>query len=132
VSDQDFFFDEDEKPIEAAEEKPTRVQGQKKPATRQATAPAGIQSVTMTVAALIGVVALLIGVIIGILIPAGASTSATIPTAGTGSAVSAPQLTPEQLEGGELPAGHPDLGAGAGTGAPVPDAGSTDATAPAE
>lgn len=128
MSDQDFFFDDDEKPIEATEEKPTRAQGQKKPVTRQAAAPSGTQSVTMTVAALIGVVALLVGVIIGILIPAGASPSSTVtPTANTGT-VSAPQLSPDQLETGELPPGHPDLGAAE----TAPTDGSGEATAPAE
>ena len=75
----------------------------------------------MTVAALIGVVALLLGVIIGIVIPSGGD-STPAPTATTGG-VSAPQLSPEQLESGSLPEGHPDVGDAAPEGsAPATEA----------
>ncbi len=114
MSDQDFFFDEDEKVDEEVAEKPASKKANGKPAPRQ-TAPrqsaagysGGGQSVTMTVASLIAVVALLVGVIIGILIPAGASTP-TSPAANTSGSVSAPQLTDEQIQGG-VPEGHPDI-----------------------
>jgi hypothetical protein len=71
----------------------------------------------MTIAGLIGVVALLAGVIIGILIPTGTSQPAV--TTPTTPAVSAPELTPEQLQNGELPQGHPEIGGGTTGGTPT-------------
>ncbi len=69
MSDQDFFFDEDETAEDAASEKPARKQAAPRPQTRSAGAAPAVQSVSVTVAALIGVVALLAGIIVGILIP---------------------------------------------------------------
>jgi len=37
---------------------------------------------------------------------------------GTGGEQAAPQLTPEQMQGGELPQGHPDIGSMNASGAP--------------
>lgn len=115
MSDQDFFFDEDETGDEEVAEKPARKAASSKPAPRQsaskqpaASAASVGQTVTMTVAGLIAVVALLVGVIIGILIPAGGSTSTTTSPASTGS-MSAPELTDEQIQQGTLPQGHPDI-----------------------
>ena len=116
MSDQDFFFDEDEKPAKSQ----SKSAPAKKPASSPAkggskAAPAApAQSVTYSIAALIGVAALLLGVIIGILLPidVGGAQTAT-PDAGltqTG-AVPAPQLTPEQMQSGQLPPGHPSVGA---------------------
>jgi len=108
VSDQDFFFDEesDSKPpvktSSAAKVKPV--------ARTSAPAQASFfeQSVSMSIAALMVVIALLVGVIIGFVIPTGGETPPV--TATTGAAVeAAPQLTEDQLSSGELPAGHPDL-----------------------
>jgi len=114
VSDQDFFFDEEEqaaeKPAAKATERPARAEGAKPVATGSTTSTA--QSVSMTVAALIGVVALLAGVVIGILIPAGADT--TVPEPTTTGTQAAPQLSPEQLESGQMPPGHPQVGAPTG------------------
>jgi len=131
VSDQDFFFDEDEKPEEKPEPKKSGSSSTKQaPAKARSTAgPASERTVTMTIASLIGVVALLVGVIIGILIPAGGSTNLPAPTQG-GTGVSAPQLTPEELESGSLPEGHPDIsgmdgGAAPPTGAATESAGAT-------
>jgi len=82
----------------------------------------------MTVMALVGVVAALLGVILGIFIGRGMAAPAVTPV-NTGAPIqqgeqSAPQLSPEQLQGGELPQGHPDIGGGTGgTGG-----GSTEAT----
>ena len=114
MSDQDFFFDEDEKPAKSQSKNAPA----KKPASSPAqgsnkSAPAAEQSITYTVAALLGVAALLLGVIIGVLIPVniGGSQTAT-PDAGltqTGAAP-APQLTPEQMQSGQLPPGHPSVG----------------------
>lgn len=127
MSDQDFFFDEDEK----AAEKPAKRAG-KSAATKSAPAKAakaapaqssmGVE-LTWTTTALIAVVTLLLGVIIGYAIPKGATVSETATTPpGT---VAAPQLSPEQMQSGELPEGHPDIGAvGGSTGA----TGSTEAT----
>ncbi|MBS3973755.1 MAG: hypothetical protein KGZ89_02660 [Actinobacteria bacterium] len=148
MSDKDFFFDEDETQDQA----PAKSGGAKPASKRKAAAsvetdlvesdPApsssvsfSMQSVSMTVAALIGVVALLTGVIIGMFIPGGPTAttgaSGTVMPGGAPSAP-APQLTPEQLEGGALPPGHPPLdGMGATPTTPAPGA-SGQATPPAE
>jgi len=115
VSDQDFFFDEDEQP--AAE--PAKATAKKSSgSTPAAAAPAGASAgVSMTVAALVGVVAVLLGMIVGIFIGRGLAAPAVTPV-NTGAPIqgqqAAPQLSPEQLEGGELPQGHPDISGGAG------------------
>lgn len=100
------FDDEDQAPAE----KPATT---RRSSTAAAAAPAaaGVQTVTMTVAALIGVVALLLGVIIGIVIPVNATPGgATSPSGSvTPENVAAPQLSPEQMQSGDLPPGHPDL-----------------------
>ncbi len=112
MSDQDFFFDDDETagdpkaPASAQSKTPVK---RPRPAAAAA-APVGQQSVTMTVAGLIGVVALLLGVVIGLLIPTGGTQTtspATVPAPPPGQ--SAAPLSPEQLEGG-MPPGHPDIG----------------------
>lgn len=104
MSDQDFFFDEEENETPAKAEK-------KAPTPRQARTPSAPakqqvfqQSVSVTVASLVAVIALLLGVIIGFLIPRGGTTSTPADTG-----VVAPQLTPEQLQSGQLPPGHPDI-----------------------
>lgn len=124
MSDQDFFFDEEEKPAAPAKGGNT---GAKAPA--RAAAPAasatGIaffdQSVSMAVATLAAVCALLLGVIVGYAVKPAAVTVPNTSGAATGSGAAAPQLTEEQLGSGQLPAGHPDIGglqggSGAATG----------------
>jgi hypothetical protein len=124
VSDQDFFFDEEEEVAEKAP-RPSSRQPQKsapkrsgknepKVAPRASAAPAASGSliekqVSLTVAALMTVIGLLLGVIIGFVIPDGGtvSSSGTV-TPATGS--TAPQLSPEQLDTGVLPEGHPPVG----------------------
>lgn len=120
MSDQDFFFDEDEQPTPARVAKAAPEADE----TQAVVSVAGAQGISMAVASLIGVIALLAGVIVGVLLPIGNAPSATtgtvattpsVPggtggTGGTGGGSTAPQLTPEQLKGGELPAGHPDIG----------------------
>lgn len=127
VEDQDFFFDEesDNKPSKPAP-KAKPAGGAKKaapakaaPAKAAATpassdAPMYLQTVTMGIAGLLAVCALLVGVIVGMFIPRGGATE-SLGTAGT---ITAPQggggtaqpLTPDQLNNGELPAGHPNIG----------------------
>jgi hypothetical protein len=110
VSDQDFFFDEDEKAAPKASKPAPKGSPAKtaKPAPKQPTASAAPSSgfeLTWTITALIAVVTLLVGVIIGYAIPKGVQDVGT----GTTSSTSAPQLTPEQMSTGELPAGHPDI-----------------------
>lgn len=128
MSDQDFFFDEDEAP---AKDKAKKAASSDKPAAgaKAASAPAvTAQTVSTSVAALIGVIALLAGIIIGIVIPVGGSNvpaptavpQTGAPSMGSGGG-SAPQLSPDQLEGGALPEGHPDISGGEG--------GSTETTA---
>ncbi|MCL4079314.1 hypothetical protein MX659_06930 [Coriobacteriia bacterium Es71-Z0120] len=121
MSDQDFFFDEEESETpKKAEKKAASARPAQKtvaPAKQQVFQ----QSVSMTVAALVAVIALLLGVIIGILIPTGGSGTTT----DTGAV--APQLTPEQLQSGQLPPGHPDIsgmtGGQAATGTSQPATG---------
>ena len=117
VSDQDFFFDEDEKPAKSGgavrcQEGGSIVFSQRVRVRPQAAAaPAAAQSVSMTVAVLIGVIGLLLGAVIGLFVGKSMAvpTVAVTPGAGTGTGTTqqAPQLTPEQLQGGELPAGSP-------------------------
>lgn len=129
MSDQDFFFDEDDQPKKDAPKSGGVKKGSGSSRTAAA-APAGAeQSVSVTVTALVAVVAVLLGVIIGIFVGRGLATP-SVPGVGSGAtiegggATEAPQLTPEQLEGGALPEGHPDIGGGAG--------GAATGTAPAE
>ena len=129
MSDQDFFFDEDEKPAAKAPVKRAGgATGAAKPAGKTAVPAAGpastVATVTMTVAILIGVIGILIGAIGGIFIGRGlasttvASPGLTAPAAsGTGTGSGAPQLSPEQLQG-DLPSGHPAIGSGAATTTP--------------
>ena len=73
----------------------------------------------MSIALLMAVVGLLVGVIVGILVyPAiGGDDQAAAPA---GSAViPAPALSPEDLQGGELPPEHPDIGEMMGGEAPA-------------
>lgn len=127
MSDQDFFFDEDEdvaaeaskssaksasKAAPARSSAPKAAATQKAaPAAKPAAAPAGGSQVSLTVAALMTVVGLLLGVIIGFLLPGG-GTSATTNTSApavSGGTSTAPQLSEDQLTSGELPAGHPPI-----------------------
>lgn len=103
MSDQDFFFDEEETEAPAKPEKKASSPGRAKPSAAPAQQQFFQQSVSMTVASLVAVIALLLGVIVGFLIPRGPSTTAT----DTGAV--APQLSPEQLQSGQLPPGHPDI-----------------------
>lgn len=136
MSDQDFFFDEDEttaaeaaKPASKSASKATpgrssaakatpaakTTPAAKAPAAKAAPASAGGSQVSLTVAALMTVVGLLLGVIIGFVLPGGGSSTTTGTTTtgapagmgGTGSA--APQLSEDQLQSGELPPGHPPV-----------------------
>lgn len=126
VSDQDFFFDEEEQP-KAAPKAPKGASTKASPApakgratTRSAPARAVTaaeqapsmfdQNVTLTVAALMTVIGLLLGLIVGFMWggamdqpSTGASTSTSTQAPAT-SGQPAP-LTPEQINAG-LPAGH--------------------------
>ena len=114
MSDQDFFFDEDEQPAAKAADKgkaaPPKAPAKGAPAKGAKSAPAqasgGIE-LTWTITALIGVVALLLGVIIGYAIPNSSSVETTGST--TTQQQVAPQLTPEEMQSGTLPQGHPDI-----------------------
>lgn len=128
MSDQDFFFDEEEDAKPKAASKATS--GSKKPVPSKAAAPAPAgtffaQNVSMTVAALMAVIALLLGVIIGIVIPTGSTT--VPPVTSSAGTDAAPVLSDDQLNSGELPAGHPDI-SGMATGS-AGATGSADTTA---
>lgn len=139
--DQDFFFDEeDEKPARGAKTpaKPATTasaKGSAKPAAktparspdgtsaREPAAPAPSpepsgsffeQNVSVAIASLAVVCALLVGVIAGVLI--GQSRASGVadlpsPTAPAGQTGAAAPLTPDQLNSGKLPSGHPSIGA---------------------
>jgi hypothetical protein len=126
VSDQDFFFDEDEKPAKTAG-KPAAKKAGSSPSRggSSAPAPASAQSVSMTVAILVGVIGILLGAVIGLFVGKSMAVPSIAVTPGAGTTTTgqqAPQLTPEQLQGGQLPAGHPAVGGagGAATGTPAP------------
>jgi len=123
VSDQDFFFDEDEQTTKTAPKSAPAKKGSS--GGSSSTPPSGTeQAVSITVTALVAVVAALLGVIIGLFIGRSMAAPAVVAPAATGTPQqqqAAPQLSPEQLEGGELPQGHPDIsggGAAAPEGAP--------------
>ncbi len=110
MSDQDFFFDEDEKPAEKSTSKSTdkpasRKSGSSSGSTAATSASIGEQTVTMTVAALIGVVTLLLGVIIGLFVAPDSSKVAAPSVSPTGQTGTAPQLSDDQIQQG-LPPGH--------------------------
>jgi hypothetical protein len=141
VSDQDFFSEGEE--TEPKDDKATKASGKtapaksgpkpasKAPAKATATATKAPQpetsffdqTVTMAMAILLAVVGLLLGMIVGYFVfSGGAQTTATAPdslqtpsTTGTGTA--APPLTQDQLNAGQLPAGHPKVG---GSTTPTP------------
>lgn len=111
--EQDFFFDEET-------EKTTKTR--KAPAPKSSPAPSdeayedgGVfsQQVTMAVAALMTIVALLVGVIVGYLIPKGATqgaaaTAITTPTDGQAGPL------PSGTDTSKLPDGHPDISGATG------------------
>lgn len=124
--EQDFFFDEEtEQPVKEtkASSKTTKSGRSAKAAAEEPVsepASGGLfsQDVTMGVAAMMAVVALLVGLIIGILLPSGSA----VPTTGTAAPISttpgasgqqAPPL-PEGTDTNQLPPGHPNIGGGAG------------------
>lgn len=120
MSDQDFFFDDEEEKQEEAP-KASKPAAPKAAARRPAAAaPMSFwnQSVTTTITALVAVIAMLVGVIVGIALPVGGSGGTVVNTGGvgTGPGVSAPALSPEEL-GGELPPDHPPIEQLAGEGA---------------
>jgi len=126
VSDQDFFFDEEEETVKkapkasassAAKGSPGRVAPAARKSAAPAAASAGIfeQNVSMTVAALMTVVGLLVGVIIGFVVAPDDSSVAGGPVG----EAPAPQLSEDQLQTGELPEGHPDISGMGGSAAPT-------------
>jgi len=116
VSDQDFFFDEEDDAKPAAKGGSKAASGSKPAAGSKgarAPQPAAVtggslftQSVTMAVTSLVAVIALLVGLIIGILIPSGGAA----PQSASPTATVAPTLTEDQLNSGQMPAGHPPVG----------------------
>lgn len=129
MADQDFFFEEenDTKPVKPAKsgaKAETKSSGAKsgskaaspvKPVTVRPGASSAVasQSVTLAVAGLMAVCALLVGIIIGLVIPrsgadAGLSTTGA-PSGAAGQVVPAPSLSSDQLKDGKLPPGHPSI-----------------------
>ncbi len=124
MSDQDFFFeDEGEEPEKPQKKAPAARSA--RPATGGSSAAFWDQSVTMSITGLVAVIAMLLGVIVGIVLPVGGITG-DIP-APTPGVVSAPALSPEDLQGG-MPVDHPDIG-GATEPMPVDPATETTDTA---
>lgn len=132
MSDQDFFFDEEDEAVSEAPKASSKSGGKTQATARQsapksraaapaqvAPAPAAEKQVSMTVAALMAVVSLLLGVIIGFVLPGGTqnSTTSTGAAAGTGSTTMPGPLSEDQLSSGELPPGHPPVESMGATGA---------------
>ncbi|HEX9093222.1 MAG TPA: hypothetical protein VF902_04490 [Coriobacteriia bacterium] len=138
MSDQDFFFDEEDEARPTESSAPAgkaktgsgaKPQGAASaPAKRGGAAPAASsdtsaqtplleQNVTVMVAGMLMVVGILVGFIIGFLIGGGTSAPAAVPstTSAPVGAVTPGTLTDQQVQQG-LPAGHPSIGA-TGTGA---------------
>jgi hypothetical protein len=116
VSDQDFFFDEDEKPgAKSGARKGSGSSKSSTPAARTASGgaatPVDAQSISLTIAILIAVIGVLLGVVVGLFIGKGMATPAVTSNLvnSAGPAVGAPQLTQDQLSNGQLPAGHPSI-----------------------
>lgn len=109
MSDQDFFFDEEDRSKPSAKASASA----KTPSPNRPVTPARAsffeQSVSMSIAALMAVIALLVGVIVGFVIPTGGATPSVTTTTTAVTTETAPQLTEDQLNSGSLPAGHPDL-----------------------
>lgn len=145
MSDQDFFFDEEPtKPAPGAPaSKPgaTKSGGAKpgaKPATSSETETAAAvpfleQSTVMSVAILIGVVGLLVGLIGGYLLGTAQTQPAAAPAIGAVGTVpdatgqgGAPVLTQEQINSG-LPANHPSVPASGAAATPSGTAPATSA-----
>lgn len=119
MSEQDFFFDEEPeaKTPAAKGSKATASAPSKSPAVESAPVTSVADgSTTWAVAALIGVIGLLFGAILGFLLgnalsgntATAADAAAPAPITGT---QPAPQLTTEQIAAGQLPAGHPAVNA---------------------
>lgn len=114
MSDQDFFFDEDERPAAKTGGKKASTSGKASSPAPRDEALVTAQGVAPIVVVLIGVIGLLLGAVIGLFIgkgmatPAGTASNIGVPAA---SVIPAPQLTEEQLSTGELPSGHPQVGA---------------------
>ena len=119
MSDQDFFFDEDEKPSAKSPSKSgsrpagKSGSGSAKPAAGYTPSiSSDFQTVSLTVAVLIAVIGVLLGVVIGLFVGRSMATpaiSATSLSSGSSGAVVAPSLTDQQLNSGQLPAGHPKI-----------------------
>jgi len=105
----------DKKVGESAPSKGNTPSKSSKPAGKAASASVGLpQQVDLMWAIALVVVAFVIGFMVRGLFPATPATSPSVSDsisapAGTGAA---PTLTPEQLNEGELPAGHPSIGDG--------------------
>ena len=119
MSEQDFFFDE-EPDDKASSAKGTSAKGSRTPAPAKAAAATPVAAVavaedstTWAVAALIGVIGLLLGAILGFVLGttlAGNSTATTAASVNAPAPVAGAQaspLTTEQISAGQLPAGHP-------------------------
>ncbi len=134
MSDQDFFFDEeDEKPARGEKASGSKSPGRKPSGTTPASAskaPAAAapvaagsvfeQSLNVGVASLLVVIALLLGVAVGIFVGESRANSALltdVPAVTNTGGASAPALSQDQLNSGQLPAGHPSIGTTGSTSA---------------
>jgi hypothetical protein len=144
VSDQDFFFDEeDDKPAEkptakstskpaprkttasrttAAKTAGTKAAAPKSPQkapTTSAPAPAAggffDQNVNMAIASLAVVCALLLGMVVGLYVGESRGSGSIDTSSTTNTSVAAPQLTQQQLAA-PLPTGHPAIQSAPATG----------------
>jgi hypothetical protein len=123
----DDFFEEEETPKVKRTSKKTAKKAVSEKAKKQSAEVQSVipQQVDLTWTIALVVVAFVVGFLIrGLFIPAGASYRS--PTQGfnpPGGGQYAPALTPEQMEKGELPAGHPPIGGTTQTPSPTTEKG---------
>jgi len=112
VSEQDFFFDDaDENPEKPGKQVKSAKKASAAKSSSSSSGGSGMpQTVSVTVAGLLAVCTLLVGVIVGIAIPDSGSSDTAAPTATDVFSGSAPALSPEELSSGQMPEGHPDIG----------------------
>jgi len=122
VSDQDFFFDDDKtadkadkgtkapaKKASGGSSRPTPKSSGAKSGSSPQSSSSGVRSISMTMAILFAVIGLLLGVIIGLFVGSSMNSTPAITAVPTTTGVQAPALSQDQMNAGQLPAGHPAI-----------------------
>jgi hypothetical protein len=127
MSDQDFFFEDEQEVIEKPKKTKGGAAAKKAPAKtapKKSAKASPVDSAAFTfssiVVVLIAIIALLIGFLVGILLgksltppvqiaPTTSTGASPMGGVGTDEGTIAPELDDSQMEEGTLPAGHPDI-----------------------